>query len=292
MFGYIKPFKPQMRIIEFDTYKSFYCGLCKEMGRKYGLLSRMTLSYDFSFLAMMASAVNGEAPKCKVERCLFNPLKKKNCCCSCNELEFCADVAMIMFYYKVMDNISDENFFKRIMWYLILPYAKSVHKKASLSLPDVNEAIKTQIEKQAILEKEKCRSIDIAAEPTANSLAFVFSKLSDDEMQKRVLHRLGYFLGKYVYLCDAIDDIKFDFKAKGYNPFILAENLVSIENNEVAKIVENSKYSVYLTIGEAIKAYDLLDVKAYKPILDNVFNLGLRSTIDTIEYKIVNSKKK
>ena len=35
MFGYVKPFKPHMRICEFETYNAVYCGLCKKLGKKY-----------------------------------------------------------------------------------------------------------------------------------------------------------------------------------------------------------------------------------------------------------------
>ncbi|MEG1044235.1 MAG: DUF5685 family protein [Oscillospiraceae bacterium] len=285
MFGYIRPFKPQMKIIEYDIYKSFYCGLCKEMGRKYGLFSRLTLSYDFSFLAMLGVAVNGNMPKTNSECCLFNPLSKKDCCTTCEELTFSADVAMIMFYYKTLDNISDESFFKRIFWKIVLPYAKSVRKKAVKSLPEIDSGIKKTMENQAELEKSACKSSDMAAEPTAISLQLIFAQLTDDISQKRVLEKLGYFLGKYVYLCDAFDDLDDDLKSKNYNPFILSHNLVNIETVKLNQIISEAKSSLYLTIGEAIKAYDLLEIKCYKPIFDNIFYLGLRSTVDTIEKK-------
>ena len=31
MFGYIKPFKPELKVREFDTYQAFYCGLCRQL---------------------------------------------------------------------------------------------------------------------------------------------------------------------------------------------------------------------------------------------------------------------
>ena len=51
MFGYIRPNKPELLVKEYDLYKSAYCGLCKRMGKDYGRLSRLALSYDGTFLA-------------------------------------------------------------------------------------------------------------------------------------------------------------------------------------------------------------------------------------------------
>ena len=30
MFGYVRPFKPELRMKEYEAYKAVYCGLCKE----------------------------------------------------------------------------------------------------------------------------------------------------------------------------------------------------------------------------------------------------------------------
>ena len=57
MFGYIKADKPEMKIKEFEIYKAVYCSLCKELGKSYGLLARLTLSYDFTFLALLNMAL-------------------------------------------------------------------------------------------------------------------------------------------------------------------------------------------------------------------------------------------
>ena len=53
MFGYVKACTPELKIKEFETYKAVYCSLCKKLGKSYGILSRFTLSYDFTFLAIL-----------------------------------------------------------------------------------------------------------------------------------------------------------------------------------------------------------------------------------------------
>ena len=58
MFCYFRHYKPHMRVCEYESYKSVYCALCKQIGKEYGFLSRFTLNYDFTFLALLGLAVD------------------------------------------------------------------------------------------------------------------------------------------------------------------------------------------------------------------------------------------
>ena len=49
MFGYIKTCTPQLRLCEWEAYRGIYCGLCRTLGRRFGPLARLTLSYDLPF---------------------------------------------------------------------------------------------------------------------------------------------------------------------------------------------------------------------------------------------------
>ena len=44
--------------------------------------------------------------------------------------------------------------------------------------------------------------------------------LSEDGMEKRILKRFGYLLGRWIYFIDALDDLEDDLKEGGFNPFI------------------------------------------------------------------------
>ena len=48
MFGYIKPAKAELKVKEWEAYQGIYCGLCKQLARRYGWFARMTLNYDFA----------------------------------------------------------------------------------------------------------------------------------------------------------------------------------------------------------------------------------------------------
>ena len=60
MFGYIRTHRPELKIREDETYKGIYCSLCNELGKRYGILSRLFLSYDSTFLALALMALSEE----------------------------------------------------------------------------------------------------------------------------------------------------------------------------------------------------------------------------------------
>ena len=62
MFGYIRIYKPQLRICEYETYRAVYCTLCRYLGRQMGVFSRLLLNYDYTFMAMLMIALSGEKP--------------------------------------------------------------------------------------------------------------------------------------------------------------------------------------------------------------------------------------
>ena len=57
MFGYVMINKGDLKVRELETYQSFYCGLCQKLKERYGLSGQLTLSYDLTFVVMLATAV-------------------------------------------------------------------------------------------------------------------------------------------------------------------------------------------------------------------------------------------
>jgi hypothetical protein len=285
LFGYIKPFQPELKIAEFDTYKAVYCGLCKQLGRSFGPFSRLTLSYDFTFLAMLGMGLTEDEPSWSRQRCFVNPLKKKACFFPCGGLSFAADAAMIMFYHKVRDNMADDGLKGRILGYLVLPFVGRARKKAMVNHPEVDTILGETMARQQALEAAGCSSVDEASEPTAIFLARLFEMQGPDELSRRVLYRLGYLMGRYVYLCDALDDIESDLKKHRYNPFILAEGLTAGDEEKTAAVRRQAVGSLYLTIAEACKAIDLLEFTRFGPILSNVVHLGMKNSVNQIIMK-------
>lgn len=269
MFGYVKACKPELKIKEYETYKAVYCSLCKKLGKSYGLLSRFTLSYDFTFLALLNMSLKDGCDGFERKRCAFNPLKKCNYCKNLDAIDMPAAAAMIMLYYKILDNIVDERGFKKFKYWCIKPLFSRAHKKAAKKYPQIEESVSEYITAQSALEKANCTSIDEAADPTAKVMEKILTLCSDDEMQKRVLQRMGYCLGRYIYLLDAAVDLPEDTKKGGYNV---------LKNVDESEIKQRIKQQLYFCTNEAARAFELLDIKKYKTILGNIIYLGLEET--------------
>ena len=63
--------------------------------------------------------------------------------------------------------------------------------------------------------------VDACAEPTAQLLAALFREAAgENALQGAALERFGYFLGRWIYLMDAADDLLEDLKEGAFNPFV------------------------------------------------------------------------
>ena len=273
MFGYIRPFKPELKIREYEVYNSVYCGLCHTLRKRYGLPARFLLSYDATFLALLRLSLADNCSGLLKKRCIVSPLKKKTCCRITDETNFCADVSAVVFYYKLKDNLRDSGFLKKLPYALLLPVFSFIHRKASENSPEMENRVRSYIASQTEAETRKTASIDEAAEPTAKLVSYLVSCGAKNEKESRILRRFGYFLGRWVYLADAADDIRDDLKSGNYNPFAAGFQIGRFEDffghREKVKMLLNS--CVY----EMCAAYELLDRGRFDSILRNVIYLGL-----------------
>ena len=76
MFGYIRPDQKELKIKDYDVFRSYYCGLCKALGKRYNQVVRLGLSYDMTFLAILADSLSENPIKIKKQGCLKNRGKK------------------------------------------------------------------------------------------------------------------------------------------------------------------------------------------------------------------------
>ncbi len=273
MFGYVKIAKGELKVWEYETYKAIYCSLCKRLGKTYGPFARLTLSYDFTFLSLISLSLKDGPLQFEKKRCAFNPLKKCNYCKKANEeLEISAAAAMVMVYYKLLDNIEDSKGIKKLLYKSLKPLYKSKNKKAKTLYPHIERIVSDYIEKQTKLEKEGCFEIDRICEPTSSALGKIFELCSEDSGQKRALYQLGYCLGKWIYLIDCAEDIEKDIDSDAFNPL---KKGIKEKSGAKEKARERLEPILNSCICSAQLSFELLNIKKYKGILDNILYLGL-----------------
>ena len=275
MFGYVRLFKPNITMGEYEQYKGIYCTLCKRLGRRYGVLSRFTLSYDMTFLALLQMALEDKDADFCPSRCSFNPTKRCLKACNTTAIDRAADIGTILTYYKLKDTIADEGFGKRLGARLAMPFAKRAHKKAKKNVPHIDEAVATMMTAQAEVEQAATPSIDRAAEPFALLLQTLAGEMATDDSQKRVLERFGYCLGRWVYLMDAVDDLAEDLEKGRYNPYIGARQLTKGDTDGIKDARAYSLFTLNACLAECKAAYDLLEIRRFDGILRNILEEGM-----------------
>lgn len=278
MFGYIRPYKPEMLVKEYELYKSVYCGLCRQLCKDYGAFASLILNYDCTFLAMFCAGTNANsaAPVITQKCCTCNPLKRCNyCSTNDNSLEIAAAFCVISFYYKLHDTISDEGFAKAASARAFKPTAKIWKNKASKKYPELDETVSSMLKKQAETEKLENCSVDRAADPTAQMLSRLMMTFAENKNEERVYSRLGYYLGRWIYLIDAADDFDKDRENGSFNP------IVNKFSNQKELDSSNNKFKSYCngllnqTMAQIVAAYNLTEIKIFGSIIDHIINIGM-----------------
>lgn len=279
VFGYVNIYKDELKVKDYNIYRSYYCGLCKKLGEEFSIRARLSLNYDFAFLALVLSSLSDGKEEIKYENCFIHPLTKRPVLKSDDYLTYSAYMSIIVTYFKLKDDVSDNKNIKSFFAYL---FFKGYFKKAKKKYPKKCEIIKTILEELNIKEKENCADIDEVSDCFGRLLSEVFLKDGED----RALKEFSYQLGRFIYIIDALDDIEKDIKSKNYNPFIKKYSY----NNEDAKEFKKRVCSEYdliitLTLESIASAFELIDFKKNKTILQNIVYLGLRKAKDMVAIK-------
>lgn len=278
MVGYVKIFKPELKVKEYEAYRGVYCTLCKTLGKEYGALSRMLLNYDLTFLAVVLLSAYESPPDFCSGRCPFNLTKKCNYCNShIDVFSYVSAVTVLMFYYKIKDELADGNFIKRFVAFMLYPYALYLRKKARKKYEQLDKMIYTSMEKQTECEKENTSDVDYAAHNSADALGKIFT-FSDNNDR---LYRFGYLIGRWVYLTDAADDLGKDIKNNNFNVF---KNKYEIKcNNDISEEIK-ADIEGTLNMCQAVIAetYMKLDFGFMSPIIENVIFDSITNTISAV----------
>lgn len=290
MFGYIVADKPSMRIREYDYYRAAYCGLCHSMGKCTGCLSRMTLSYDMTFFLLVREAIADSKVEFIKKRCIRHPLRARQVIKADGESEYSAMVSGILTANKINDNINDEKGVKRFSARLCKAFFRKMRKRSAAFSDEINDTVSKHLGELAEIERERARSVDRPADAFGKLMAALLSYGLEGE-KALIARNIGYRVGRWTYMADALDDYESDRKDGSYNPFVELyesqdfdeENLVSI-----TCMLEGE-----LALAEA--AFDLLDTDGdinRREVLKNILCYGMPKSVKKILYGKNGDKKK
>ncbi|MCR4902775.1 MAG: DUF5685 family protein [Butyrivibrio sp.] len=278
MFGYITINKPEMKFREFDVYRSYYCGFCRTLKNDYGAFGQLSLSYDLTFLIMLLGDLYDEEDDISQIRCAVHPFEKHTS--RVNKFSsYASDINILLAYYKCKDDWMDE---RKVQGLTASGILSSKAKKAALKYPAKADVIRSKL--KSINECEQANNLDLdkVSGLFGEIMAEVFCYKEDNFSP--YLKKMGFFLGKFIYLMDAYDDIEEDIKKGNYNPLKNAY--------ETKADFEDYCYNILrMMMAECSRAFEMLPVVENASILRNILYAGVWMRFDMVHKKRIENKK-
>lgn len=258
MFGYVQANTELMTDIEKNRYKAFYCGLCHTLGRRHGISSRMGLTYDMTFLAILLSSLYEPKEHTESARCIVHPVKEHNFLT--NEcIDYAADITVALVYFKCIDDWNDD---KNIVAKGYASLLSNAYKKVKINWPSQCEAIEKELKELSFIEERRDTSLDAAANCFGRLMEAIFVYKND--IWSEYLKNMGYGLGRYIYLADACNDLEKDIKKGSYNPLV----------NQIT-CTDDFKPRLQLLLGETSFYFEKLPLVQDENILNNIIYSGI-----------------
>ncbi len=264
MFGYVNIDKAELKFKEYYKYKGYYCGLCMNLKKNYSQISRLTLNYDMTFLILILSSLYEVEDRAVKKRCIVHPIKKQ--IIIENEItDYASAMNIILAYYNCKDNWLDEKDFKSLLFSKVL---NSDYKKTVRLYEEKEKFIKSSLENIIKLENSDTSDIDSISNEFGNLMGELMVYKNDH--WEKILRKIGFFLGKYIYILDAYLDIEEDKKSSSYNPFIKL-NLDNVDDYANEILMMNLSF-----LNEEI---DKLPLIKDKGIIDNIIYSGIMNKL-------------
>jgi hypothetical protein len=259
MFGYIKPYQPELKFREMTLYRAVYCGLCHTLSKRYGAKARLLVNYDFVLLVMLFWAGPIKTVK---RRCIKHPFRGHCQICEGDALNYAADALILFTDWKLRDSVSDARLalFSRSLRL----FSRKHFQKAEERLPEEASGCAC-----GMLE---IRQLEGSGDPSFKSVyAFgnmlaLLSSFFHDENTRRAARGVLFHLGSWITIADAADDQKRDDKARAYNPVTAS----GFKREKVFSLLGQEQ-------GLALAAFDLLPENEFTDIARNILSLGLQA---------------
>ena len=271
MFGYVTIYEPELKVKDLKKYKAYYCGLCRMLKEKYGFMGQMTLTYDMTFAVILLSSLYENASEAERHRCKVHPIKKQMMLR--NEItDYAAAMNVLLAYYHMEDDWQDDRKVTSLM-------TKSmIHGKVRRIIeeyPRQSRAIRSALEELSSCEKEECTDIDRTAGCFGRLMEELF--VYREDIWERNLRKMGFFLGKFIYIMDAYEDLPEDLKKGRYNPL---RDMYGKDDYE-----GRMKQILCMMIAESTAEYERLPCLLDVDILRNILYDGVWNRYNKIQMK-------
>lgn len=261
MFGYVTINPPELKMKEYHRYKAYYCGLCKALKKRHGIRGQVLLNYDMTFLVILLTGLYECKTRVGKKRCFAHPLQLHPMLM--NEMSaYAADMNVLMAYYHFMDDWRDA---RSIPKWAAAKLLERKRKKIEKQYKRQGKTIANCIKQLTEYEKQGERNLDKVAGCFGELLSEVF--IYQEDCWQPFLKRIGFFLGKFIYLMDAYEDLQEDQQKGTYNPFLHYYTMPEFE--ALAQNILN------MMMAECSMAFEKLPIVKDVEILRNILYSGV-----------------
>lgn len=273
MFGYININGKELSEEERKTYQSYYCGLCRRLFAGYRTTGRLLLSYDMTFLIVLLTGLyEPENSSCSFT-CPVHPVKKRSMLE--NEVtEYAAAMNVVLAYHNLEDDWKDDH---NLPKHLMAGKIRKNYEQISRQYPRQTKAVEEYIRRLDEAENRKEDNLDLVAGFTGEMLGELFAWRQDEWYHE--LKTLGFYMGKFIYLMDAYEDLKKDSKKQSYNPLRKLKKESPEDYETICRLMMTSMMS------ECAKSFERLPIITHAEILRNILYSGVWSRYEYIRLK-------
>lgn len=273
MFGYINTNGSVLSEENKKKYQSFYCGLCRQLKEDCGTKGQMMLSYDLTFLIVLLSGLYELENRESEFTCPLHPTKRRTAYIN-DATEYAADMNLVLAYHNLVDDWKDDHSYakKALVKILDKDYARVVEK-----YPRQVAALENYMRKTEEVERRGEQNLDVVSGLTGEMLGEVFCWKEDVWTEE--LKTLGFYMGKFIYLMDAYEDLEKDKKKNAYNPLRYMEKGDEQEFETLCKLLLTSM------ISECAKSFERLPILMHAEILRNVLYSGVWTKYEYLQLK-------
>ena len=214
MFGFVVANAEELTKEQLDRYRSVYCGICRRIQTQSGNTCRLGLSYDMAFLALVLTALYEPEERTGKKVCMLHPIGRRQWVTN-PYIGYAADMNVALSYYKAMDDYQDEH--KTTAKIAMGIFEKGMDRIVS-KYPRQCKAMEDCIRELTKLERSRCDNPDLPASCFGRLMAELFV-YDEEDYWADALGKIGFSLGRFIYLADAAIDYRRDEKKRTYNPF-------------------------------------------------------------------------
>lgn len=275
MFGYIYVNQKDLSEESKKQYQAYYCGLCQVLKKSSGVKGQILLNYDMTFLIILLTGLYELQNHEKMFVCPLHPGKKK--LAYINEASvYASDMNVLLSYYNLVDDWEDDHSLPK---YMISQMLKKDYRRIARKYPRQAQAVETYVRHLDMLERKKEDNIDAISGLTGEMLGEIFAW--KDDIWAEELHCLGFYMGKFIYLMDAYEDLEKDVRKNEYNPFMKLAKQNHRDFETISKLILTSMMS------ECAKSFERLPILLHADIIRNILYSGVWS-----KYEYLQEKKK